>query len=254
MDPGVAAQVFLAFTLWPLGQIQRSQRHANDALERARASGHANTLAVALATCLIIDMSRGRHDAAMPNWQALMDLSEKNDMRLYQAYGMFFHGWAQQRGGERETGIADMHRGIALLRAQGGGLNLPFLETLLAEAQGDTGEVEHALESLNETIAEIERGGQHWSEAELYRVCSSLLMKRDPPDIPAAEAALRRAIEIARGQQARSFELRAAIGMARMLRDQGKRDEARNLLAPVYGWFGESSDTLDLTEAKALLT
>jgi class 3 adenylate cyclase/predicted ATPase len=253
MDPGVAAQVFLAFTLWPLGLIERSERHADQALERARESGHANTLAVALATCLIMDMSRGRHDVAAPNWQALMDLSEKNDMRLYQAYGVFFRGWAQQRVGEREAGIAEMRRAIALLRAQGGGLNLPFLDTLLAEAQGDIGEVERALEGLNETIAEIERGGQHWSEAELYRVCSSLLMKRDPPDIPAAETALRRALEIARAQQARSFELRAAIGMARMLRKQGKHDEARNLLAPVYCWFDEGADTPDFREAAALL-
>ena len=113
--------------------------------------------------------------------------------------------------------------------------------------------MERALEDLNETIAEIERGGQHWSEAELYRVCSSLLLKRDPPDIPAAEAALRRALEIARAQQARSFELRAAIAIARMLRDQGKHDEARNLLAPVYDRFDEGADTSDFREAAALL-
>ena len=106
---------------------------------------------------------------------------------------------------------------------------------------------------LDNTLADAERTGQHHFDVELHRQRGALLLRKTPNDVAAAEGAFIRAIEVARSQQTRTFELRAAISLARLWRDQGKPQQARELLAPVYGWFTEGFDTLDLKEAKALL-
>ena len=124
---------------------------------------------------------------------------------------------------------------------------------LLAEIEDELGRVDHALAILHEALADAERTGQHHFDAELHRQSGALLVRKTPNDVTAAEAAFMRAIEVARRQQTRMFELRAAMGMARLWRDQGKVQQARELLAPVYGWFTEGFDTRDLKEAKALL-
>jgi predicted ATPase len=119
--------------------------------------------------------------------------------------------------------------------------------------EATTGRVEAGLATVDTQQAAIDQTGDRSFEAEVHRVRGALLLKRQLPDVSAAESAFMRAIEIARSQQTRSFELRAAMSMARLWRDQGKRDEARELLAPVYGWFTEGFDTRDLKEAKSLL-
>jgi predicted ATPase len=146
-----------------------------------------------------------------------------------------------------------MRKGIERLRELGQRFHLPYLQGLLAKAQADEGKLNIALAELDHVLTETSTTEERWSDAELHRTRGEILRKCDPTNTAPAEEAFLTAIAIAQQQKARSFELRAAMSMARLWRDQGKRDEARDLLAPVYGWFTEGFDTLDLKEAKALL-
>jgi predicted ATPase len=146
-----------------------------------------------------------------------------------------------------------MRNGMTLFREQGIRFPLPLCAVLLAEIEDELGRIDHALAILDDALADAERTGQRHFDAELHRQSGAILLRKTPTDVTAAEAAFMRAIEVARSQQTRAFELRAAMGMARFWRDQSKVQQARELLAPVYGWFTEGFDTRDLKEAKALL-
>ena len=135
----------------------------------------------------------------------------------------------------------------------GSTLNLPEYLGYLANAHTQLGQIDDAWRCIGEAMTIMEASGETWCEAELHRIAGEIALKSPEPDAVKAEAYFERALAVARQQQAKSWELRAAMSMARLWRDQGKRDEARDLLAPVYGWFTEGFDTLDLKEAKALL-
>jgi predicted ATPase len=130
---------------------------------------------------------------------------------------------------------------------------MTLLQTALAEAEAGAGEIEEALASIDHAVALTERTGQRRNEADTHRARGEILLKRDPANTVPTEEAFLTAIAVAQQQKAKSFELRAATSIARLWRDHGKRDEARKLLAPVYGWFTEGFDTSDLKEAKASL-
>ena len=157
--------------------------------------------------------------------------------------------------------MAQMRQGLAAYRATGSEVTLPYWLTLLAEAHGHMGQREEGLTLLAEALAAAHRTGERWCEAELYRLKGKLTLQStvqgttSTVQSPKAEAegCFQKAIEIARRQQAKSLELRAAMSLSRLWQQQGKRTEARDLLAPVYGWFTEGFDTADLQEAKALL-
>ena len=130
---------------------------------------------------------------------------------------------------------------------------LPLFQGLLADIEAEGQSAEGALARIDEALALAQQTGEHWTDAFLHRIRGEILLKRDPANTAPAEDAFLTAMAIAQQQKARSFELRASMSLARLWRDQGKPDEARDLLAPVYGWFTEGFDTLDLREAKALL-
>ena len=130
---------------------------------------------------------------------------------------------------------------------------LPLHLSLLARANADVGQFDDARRSIDEALAMVETTKERWCEAEVDRIAGEVVLMLPKPDLEKAEAYFVRALAISREQHAKSWELRAAMSMARLWRDQGKRDEARELLAPVYGWFTEGFDTLDLKQAKALL-
>jgi predicted ATPase len=146
-----------------------------------------------------------------------------------------------------------MRQGIALAREHGIGLAMPLYGLLLAEAEAEAGQIDTGLTRLDELLPEIERTGQRWIEAQLNRVRGELLIRHKPAETAAAEDAFMRSVAVARHQQTKTFELQAATSLARLWRGQGKRSEARDLLAPMHCWFTEGFDTLDLEEAKALL-
>jgi len=143
--------------------------------------------------------------------------------------------------------------GIAAWRSTGSTLWIPFFLSHLARAYAELGQFEEAWRSIGEATAMMENTKETWCEAEVHRIAGEIALKSPQPDAAKAEACFRRALAVAREQQAKSWELRAAMSLARLWRDQGKVQQARELLAPVYGWFTEGLDTRDLKEAKALL-
>jgi predicted ATPase len=155
--------------------------------------------------------------------------------------------------GKASDAVRAITSGITSLRSTGATLYEPWNLWHLAMAYAELGQPDDARRCIDDAIDKVERSKEKWCEAELHRIAGEIALKSLAPDPEKAEAYFDRALAVARQQQAKSWELRAAMSMARLWRDQGKRDEACDLLAPVYGWFTEGFDTLDLKEAKALL-
>ena len=169
------------------------------------------------------------------------------------AMGAILHGWALAQQGKAQEGIEQLHQGLIAFRATGAELSRPYWLALLAEAYGTTGEPEAGLTALAEALTLVDTTGERWYEPELYRLKGELLLQHSSDNQTEAETCFHHALDIARNQQAKSFELRAATSLARLWQQQGKRQEAHDLLAPVYNWFTEGFDTADLKDAKALL-
>ena len=161
-------------------------------------------------------------------------------------------GWALAMQGQGKAGMTQMRQGLAVILATGKTLARPLCLVLLAEAAGHAGQVEEGLRLLAEALAAFEANGRGDMLAEAYRLQGKLLLRQATPDTAQAEACFQQALAIARHQQAKSWELRAATSLPAVAA-QGKRAEAHELLAPVYGWFTEGFDTADMQEAKALL-
>ncbi len=252
-EPGVSVLAYLSLTNWPLGNVARAIARADEAVERATVSGHVATIAYSVWHRLLLDLMQRRDDLAIDGAKALIEISEKYELRQWRIAGIFFDGWTRWRRDSQVDGIEAMKRGVALVREQSAHNTSPIYAILHAEALCEHGQIALALAAIDETAAEIEHTGCRWIEAVLYRVRGEILLKMGAPHVSAAEAALARALHIAHAQQARSFELCAAMSLARLYRDRGQSVQARDILAPVYGWFTEGFDTPDLTQAKALL-
>ena len=162
-------------------------------------------------------------------------------------------GWALAAQGRVTEGLAALHQGLAYREAVGAIVGRAYDPIFLAEVHVRTGQVEEGLHVLAEMRVAVDNSGFRLLEAEIYRLTGELLLQQAIPNAPQAEAHFEQALEVARRQQAKSWELRAAMSLSRLWQYQGKRDEARELLAPIYGWFTEGFDTADLQEAKALL-
>ena len=162
-------------------------------------------------------------------------------------------GWALTAQGEGAEGIAQMRQGLVAYRATGAELHRPYFLSLLAEAYGKVGQPEEGLTVLVEALATVDNTGERNWEAELHRRKGELLLMQQGQKVGEAEECFRKALDTARRQQAKSLELRAAMSLSRLWQQQGKQEEARQMLAEIYGWFTEGFDTADLQEAKALL-
>jgi predicted ATPase len=185
--------------------------------------------------------------------EAAVALATAQGFPFWAAWGTSHRGWALALQGQGEAGLAQLRQGIAAVRATGAALNVPYDCTLLADVADRLGHTEDGLQALAEAHTLVEQHEERYWEAEVARLRGVLLL-RQPGTPPAeAEAWLQRALDVARRQEAKSLELRAAMSLSRLWQQQRKRDEARGLLAPVYGWFTEGFDTADLQEAKALL-
>ena len=162
-------------------------------------------------------------------------------------------GWALAMQGQGEVGLAQVHQGITTIRARGQTLFVPYLYTVLADVCAHPGHTADGLQALAEAQTLIEQHEERCWEAEIYRLRGVMLLRQPVPQPAEAETWLQRALDVARRQEAKSLELRAAMSLARLWQQQGKRAEAYALLAPIYGWFTEGFDTADLQEAKGLL-
>jgi class 3 adenylate cyclase/tetratricopeptide (TPR) repeat protein len=181
----------------------------------------------------------------------VLAISREQGFPFWLGIGNVMHGWCLSVEGQTATGIQLVREGLAIYRATGSNLVVPFFLTILAELYGLAGQPEEGLNRLDEAAQLIDRTQERWAEAEMHRQRGMLLLSINKH--AAAEGSYRHALSVAQGQDAKLWELRAARDLARLWRDQGKRPQARDLLASVYGWFTEGFDTLDLKQSKALL-
>ena len=196
---------------------------------------------------------RGEKDTASGWSDAVMALASEQGLAQQLAEGTFRRGPRLLTQGQAEAGRALVHQGLAAYRATGAEVRRPYYLALLAETYGHVGQTQDGLAALADAMSATDETGDRWWEAELYRLKGELQLAPSVDQHVAAETCFHQALDIARRQQAKSLELRAAMSLSRLWQQQGKRVEARELLVPIYGWFTEGFDTADLQEAKALL-
>jgi class 3 adenylate cyclase/predicted ATPase len=252
-DLRVATSCYRSVALWALGCPEAALAGTEEALSEAREIGHAGTLMFVMAfTCLTQLMSRN-YAAALAQSDELIVLAEEKGSIFWKAIGMLWRAWLLALTGKTSEAVGIFTSVIPVMRSTGTTLISPIYLSLLARACGELGQFDEAWSYIHEAITTVETTKEKWYEADVHRAAGETALMTPERDAPKAEACFEGALAVARAQQAKSFELRAAMSMARLWRDQGKRDEARDLLAPVYGWFTEGFETLDLKEAKALL-
>jgi predicted ATPase len=252
-DPGGCCHSYTAWTLWALGYPDQALQSSDKALTLARELTYPAGLAGALQSAALLHQFRRERQAGQEAVEAFMALATEQGNAELLARGMILRGWALFAPGQETAGIEQMRQGLAALQTTGGEVRRPLFLALLAEAYGGIGQSEEGLHVLAEALAAVEHTGGRFYEAELHRLQGELLWARAAEPGPEAETCFQQALAIARRQQAKSLELRAAMSLSRVWQQQGKCQEAHDLLAPIYGWFTEGFDTADLQEAKALL-
>jgi predicted ATPase len=252
-DNAVTTLGYRSWALWLLGYPEAALRDADEALRIAREIGQAATLMQALWNASIPYTLCGNRAAAAAKAQELVVLSEEKGTLFWNAYGMTKQGCVLALTGRASDATKTLISGITAVRTTGATLLLPFYLPHLARAHAELGQFEAAWRCIREAMTAAETTKETWCEAEIHRRAGEIALMSPSPDAAKAQADFERAIAIAHEQKAKSWELRAATSLARFWRDHGKRQQARDLLAPMYGWFTEGFDTSDLKEAKALL-
>jgi predicted ATPase len=279
-DPTVSCLSRSAWTLWMLGYPEQALVRSHEALTLARELSHAYSLAFALHYTAMIRLFRREARLAQEWAEATIALSREQGFVYWLGGGMFMQGWALTEQGSTEEGIVQLLQAQDIWRAAGTELAQVHIFVRLAEAYRTLGKTKEGLQMLTEALAVVQKNMQHCYEAELYRLKGELLIQKTAesgetrtaaletsmmaeaerrrglhasPLHTEAEACFRQALDVARHQQAKSLELRAAMSLSRLWQQQGKRAEARQMLAGIYSWFTEGFDTPDLQEATALL-
>jgi predicted ATPase len=253
-DPGVGCRSYGAMCLWMLGFPDQAVSRGRDGLALARDLNH--PFSVAFARCMLACVAQNRRDMATVHQQADAALALATEQRfpVYAGLATILRGWALTIERKCEDGLVDVQKGMAAWRELGVGGWRPSFCIMLAEAFIALGKTEDALGTLDEAQSLMESTEERWWEAEVYRLRGLVLSKQSSLlSQQKAENWFRRALDVANRQHGKSLELRAAISLARMWRDQGKHGEAHDLLAPIYGWFTEGFDAVDLKEARTLL-
>ena len=254
-DCGIAAAIYLALVLWPLGEVDRAEQLAQQAIRRAADSGHVATMVYTHFHKIVLEAVRGNPEGARPHVDAVIELSREHGLLLYTRAGKFWNGWIRCRLGERAAGLQEMEDSIALplVGKMATGLYVPLTWTLLAEAKAGEGQFDEALAILDEQLVQVERTGQQWFTPEILRWRGELLLRKDPIDIVAAEAAFIRAIETARAQHTATYELRAALSLARLYQASGTDAQAHSVLSPLVGMFTNAQELPEIFEARAAM-
>jgi predicted ATPase len=248
-NPFVVMRLWLSRTLGCLGYLDQAHTEKEKALAEARRLGHAFTLTHALVEICTAEWGLCLPAALLARADELLSLAVEQ-FTMFEPQGMMYRGWCLTALGQ-EDGTTLIKRGLAAFRATGSSLWVPFFCMLLADAYGKVGTPLEGLACLDDALRLVEVTHERSTEAEIHRVRGELFLLLQ--DVSAATAPFRTGIEIARRQQAKLFELRSSVSLANLWRDQGKRQQAHDLLAPVYAWFTEGFDTLDLKHARALL-
>ena len=251
-DHRVAILGHRALALWMLGYPKAALVDAEHALKDAREIDQAATLMYALAWTNVTQTFCGNYGTATALVDELAALADDKDAALWKPLRMMYQGRLLFSTGKAADALPTITSGLAAWRSIGATMTFDFLSHL-AEAYAEVGKFDDARRCIGEALTATYATNEKWFEAEINRVAGEIARRSPQSDTAKAETYFERALAVARQQQAKSWELRAAMSMARLWRDQGKRDQARDLLAPVYGWFTEGFDTRDLKEAKALL-
>jgi class 3 adenylate cyclase/predicted ATPase len=249
--PQLASEVYLGIVLFCLGYLDRASARSNAAITEARRLAHTPSLAGSLAFSARVLSLNGDDAALEERADQLVAVAIEQGFPYWGTLGTIYRGWVKVKNGDVAEGISLLRSGSAAYRATGAEMWMPHYTALLAAACEIAGEIDEAVTLLDDALQIVERTGERWLEAELNRHRGRLLLRQGHSE--AAEELYRKALSIAAEQEAKLWELRAAASLARLRRDQGRHAEARDLLAPVYGWFTEGFDTADLKEAKALL-
>ena len=249
-DPGACAGYVGGMAEWLLGYPEKALASTADSLVLAERIAHPFTLSIALALSSVLYLNRREPERALRQLEAAEVLAAEQRLSLLYEPGML-RGAALLGQGAVEDAIARIREGAAKWTRLGRTFNLPYGLAFLAEGLARHGDRAVALATLREGLETAAATGEHMWDAELHRLTGTVLLAENKRD--EGQASLQQAIRIAQAQQAKSLELRAATSLARLWGEQGRRAEARDLLAPVYGWFTEGFDTADLQEAKALL-
>jgi class 3 adenylate cyclase/predicted ATPase len=252
-DVRVAILSYRSWALWFLGYPQAALQDAKQALKDAREIGQAATLMYALHHGSLTRIYCGNYATANAEADELVALADEKGSLLWKTLGMLNQGYLLALTGKASDAVQMITAASAAFRSTGSTVFAPIYLSYLARAHAELGKFDDAWRCIGEAMTVVGTTKEKWFEAEVNRIAGEMALKLPEPDAAKAEAYLERALAVAHEQQAKSWELRAAMSMARLWRDQGKQDEARDLLAPVYGWFTEGFDTRDLKDAKALL-
>ena len=253
-DAGVSAMANLASASWALGDIDRAISLVNAMLTRIAGLTHAGTLAFGRLHAAMFELTRGHLSRAAPHAAELARLARAHHLLWFGAFGVFLEGWANADGGEPGSGLENMRRGIDLLREQNALMFDGLLKKALAEAETRAGDPQRALAILAEALTTCDRTGYRAFESELHRARGEVLRDSNPANLVPAEEAFQTAIAIAKRQGARSFELRAALSLAKLHQSAGHPVDAHDVLAPALEGFSPTPEMREIEEAQALLT
>jgi class 3 adenylate cyclase/predicted ATPase/energy-coupling factor transporter ATP-binding protein EcfA2 len=252
-DIGAATLSWKSLAFWLLGYPEAALADSEHALKVAREIGHSATLMYVLNFSAWTHILCGNYAAANALVDEFSGLKDQTGSLFWGAWGMMQRGCLLALTGKASDAVQTITCGVTAMRSTGITMWMPLWLSYLARANAEIGHFDEARCCIGEAIAAAETAKERWCEAEVNRVAGEIALLSPEPDLAKAEADFERALAVARVQQAKSWELRAAMSMARLWRDQGKHQQARDLLAPLYGWFTEGFDTLDLKQAKVLL-
>jgi predicted ATPase len=249
----VTILAFRSVALWVLGYPVSAQADAEDALSNARETVHAVTLMYALTHVSMTHFCCGNYTTASAEADELVALAGEKGSRIWKAYGASRQGFLAAMTDKAADAVQIITSAIDTARLTGSTLWTPLNLSHLARAYAALGKFDEAWRCIGEAMTAMATAKETWWEAEVHRIAGKIAWKSPEPDVAKAQTYFERALAVARQQQAKSWELRASMSLARLWRDQSKVQQARELLAPVYGWFTEGFDTRDLKDAKALL-
>ena len=252
-DLRVTCLAFRSMALWLLGYPQAALNDADCALMEARQIEHAATLMFTLNFPILVNTYCGNYHSANEHLKELVALAEEKGATFRKAEGVLRRGYILTLTGKATKAVEIVTSGIDLWRSAGSTIFTPEQEFMLAIAHADSGQFDDAWRCIGKAMTAMQATKERWCEAEAHRVAGEIALKSPQRDVAKAQAYFEHSLSLARAQRAKSWELRAAMSLARLLSDQGKRQTARDLLAPIYDWFTEGFDTSDLRKAKALL-
>ncbi len=251
-DPGVCCHMHSALALWMLGYPAAALERGRTGVTLARSLAHPTSLANALPFLGVIQQFRGEIGAVQELAASMIDLSAAHGLAQWLRYGRILEGWAHTERGHGDASVAQLRIAVDEYRSKGD-IWLPYFLILLASALLKDGAIDEGQMIITGALEKADETGAHLWDAEFHRLRGELLLARDPGDASQAEAAFQRAIVVANGQNAKSWELRATVSLSRLWFGHGKREEAGRLLRGIHDWFTEGFDTQDLRDAKTLL-